>query len=211
MPPPARKSGISRRSWLLAGLATPLFRLRADAQSSSLATVFDGDTLRPVTPGFHFLAGKQLDRLRYGHTVVFLSKLTLYEDDHATVFRQSAQRFYVSCDLWDDEHFRVTIPGANPEAMNGLTAAHAESWCLDNISISALGMVPDRPFWLRFDLRTADPKELSSVVGDTGISLTSLIEFFSRRPGPGQPQWGFETRLRLADLHRSPSRGIRNE
>jgi hypothetical protein len=184
MPPPARKSGISRRSWLLAGLATPLFRLRADAQSSSLATVFDGDTLRPVTPGFHFLAGKQLDRLRYGHTVVFLSKLTLYEDDHATVFRQSAQRFYVSCDLWDDEHFRVTIPGANPEAMNGLTAAHAESWCLDNISISALG---------------------------TGISLTSLIEFFSRRPGPGQPQWGFETRLRLADLHRSPSRGIRNE
>jgi len=208
MTPPARKTGISRRSWLLAGLATSVFRLRAE----SLSTIFDGDTLRPVTPGFHFLTGKQLDRLRYGHTVVFLSKLTLFEDDHSTVFRQSPpQRFYVSCDLWDDEHFRVTIPGANPEAMNGLTAARAEAWCMDNISISALGMPPDRPFWLRFDLRTADPKEFSSVVGDTGISLTSLIEFFSRRPGPGQPSWGFETRLRLADLHRSPSRGTRNE
>jgi hypothetical protein len=211
MAPPARKSGISRRSWLLAGLATPLFRLRADAQSSSLATVFDGDTLRPVTPGFHFLAGKQLDSLRYGHTVIFVSKLTLYSDDHTTVFRQSAQRFSVSCDVWDDQHFRVTIPGAYPEARNGLTQGDAEAWCLDNVSISALGMAADRYFWLRFDLRTADPKEFSSVVGDTGISLTSLIEFFSRRPGPGQPQWGFETRLRLADLHRSPSRGIRNE
>ena len=207
MVPPARKTGISRRSWLLAGLAAPVVRLRADAFS----TLYDGDTLRPVTPGFHFLTGKPLERLRYGNTVVFLAKLTLFDDDHVTVFRQSAQRFSVSCDLWDDEHFRVTIPGANPEAMNGLTAARAEAWCLDNISISVLGMPPERVFWLRFDLGAADPKELSSVVGDTGISLSSLIEYLSRRPGPRQPHWGFETRLRLADLHRTPSRGMRNE
>lgn len=211
MTPPARKIGISRRSWLLAGLAAPLFRLRAEGQPSTLSTIFDGDTLRPVTPpSFHFLTGKPLENLRWGHTVVFVSKLTLFEDDHATVFRQTAQRFYVSCDVWDDDHFRVTIPGANPQAVNGLTASRAESWCLDNISISALGMAPDRTFWLRFDLRTADPKELSSVVNDVGLSLTSLIEILSRRPGRGQESWGFETRVRLADLRRSPSRGIRN-
>jgi hypothetical protein len=105
----------------------------------------------------------------------------------------------------------VTIPGANPEAKNGLTAADAEAWCLDNISISALGMAPDRPFWFRFDLRAADPKQFSTAVGDTGISLASLIEILSRRPGHGWDSWGFETRLRLADLRRSPSRGMRNE
>ena len=50
------------------------------------------------------------------------------------------------------------------------------------LAISALGMAPDRPFWLRFELRAADPKDLADVVGESGISLSGLIEFFSRQP-----------------------------
>ena len=55
---------------------------------------------------------------------------------------------------------------------------------MENLAISALGMAPDRPFWLRFDLRTADPKDLSRVWSDSGISVSGLIEIFSRTAGP---------------------------
>jgi hypothetical protein len=201
----ARDTRISRRSWLLAGLAIPLFRARAE----SLEVSFDGDNLRPVALNLHFLAGKALERLRCADTVLFLSQVTLFQDDHATVFRQVPQRFYVSYDVWE-ERFKVTIPGATPQSRWGLTAAQAESWCMENATISALGMAPDRYFWLRFDLRTADPKDFSQLVGDSGISIRALIEMFSRTPGPREPRWILETRMRLRDLRRTLARGVGN-
>ena len=197
----ARDNRISRRSWLLAGLAIPLFRARADG----LEVSFDGDTLRPVAPNLHFLTGKALERLRYADTVLFLSQVTLFRDDHATVFRQVPQRFYVSYDVWE-ERFKVTIPGATPESRFGLTASQAESWCLENATVSALGVVPDQYYWMRFDLRTADPKDYSRVVDESGISIRAFIELFSRPPGPRDPHWTLETRLRLRDVHRTLGR-----
>jgi len=201
---PARDNLISRRSWLLAGLAIPLFRARAE----SLEVSFDGDNLRPVAPGLHFLSGKALERLRYADTVLFLSQVTLYREDHATVFRQVPQRFYVSYDVWE-ERFKVTIPGATPESRWGLTASQAESWCMENATVSALGMAPDQYFWLRYELRTADSKDYSRVVNESGISIRAFIELFSRPPGPHEPNWMLETRMRLKDLHR-PGRGLGN-
>ena len=66
MPPHARDTGISRRSWLLAGLALPLFPARA---ASELSVVYEsdplrGDILRPVVQNLHFLTGKPLERLK---------------------------------------------------------------------------------------------------------------------------------------------------
>lgn len=200
---PARDIRISRRSWLLAGLAIPLFRARAE----SLEASFDGDNLRFVAPNLHFLTGKALERLRCADTVLFLSEVTVLRDDHASVFRQVPQRFYVSYDVWE-ERFKVTIPGATPESRLGLTAAQAEAWCMENAVVSALGMAPDQYYWLRFDLRTADSKDFSQVVGDAGISIRALIEIFSRNPGPRESHWTLETRTRLKDLRRTLARGV---
>lgn len=197
---------ISRRSWLLAGLAISLSRLRAE---SNLDVVFDGDNLRPVVTGLHFLTGKALDRLKDARTVVFLSQLTLLGDDHATVFRRVPQRFFVSYAIWD-EKFKVTIPGATPESRLWQTAEQAENWCLENIAISALGMPPDRPYWLRFDLRTADPRDLSRVWDDSKLSISGLIEIFSRKPDPDEFHRTMERHLRLMDLRRSMARGNRH-
>lgn len=201
----ARHKGISRRSWLLAGLGISLFRARAE----SLSVIFDGDSLRPVAPNLHFLSGRALDRLRDARTVVFLSQLTLLGEDRLTVFRRTPQRFYVSYAIWD-EKFKVTMPGATPESSMWPTAEQAENWCVENLAISALGMAPDRPYWLRFELRTADPKDLSRVWSDSGISVSGLIEIFSRRPEPNEPHWFMEKRLRLMDLRRTLARGNRN-
>jgi hypothetical protein len=196
----SRATRMGRRSWLAAGLALPLLIARA----GTLDVAFDGDTLRPVLPDLHFISGRALERLKDARTVVFLSQITLLRDDHITPFRHAPQRFYVSYDIWEGR-FKVTIPGATPESRLGLTAAQAEAWCMDNMTVSALGLAPDRDFWVRFDLRTADPKDMASIVSETGISISGLIEFFSRKPD-GEPHWFMERRLRLADLRRSPSR-----
>jgi len=186
----------------LAGLAIPLSQLRA---AESLGVTFDGDSLRVAAPTLHFLTGKPLERLKDAATVTFISQLTLFSDAEGTVFKRSAERLVVSYDLWE-EKFSVTIPGGGKRSLPNVTAAQAESWCLDNLAISALGLAPDRPFWLRFDLRTADRRELANVVGDSGLSLSGLIDLFSRKPGAGDQSWTLKRGpLRLLDLPRTSS------
>jgi hypothetical protein len=206
MAQPARNERFSRRSWLLAGLAIPLFRLRA---APSLNVSYDGDNVHVSAPDLHFLSGRPLQRLKEAATVVFVSRITLYSDNAGTIFRQVPARLIFSYDLWK-ETFAVSMPGGGPRSQSNLTAAQAEAWCMENLAISALGMAPDRPFWLRFDLRTASPKELGRVVGDSGISISGLIEIFSRKPGADDSSWTRSAGpLRLSDLPRIPGRGIR--
>jgi len=50
--------------------------------------------------------------------------------------------------------------------------------CLENAAISASGLAPDKPFRMRFELRSVQTRDLSRVMGDLGISLTSMIEIF---------------------------------
>ena len=109
---PARNERISRRSWLLAGLAIPLSRLRA---AEPLAVSFDGDNLRVAAPGLHFLTGKPLERLKDAATVTFLSQLTLFSDAQGRCSNGRPERLVVSYDLWE-EKFSVTIPGGEQAA-----------------------------------------------------------------------------------------------
>ena len=208
MPLPARGSEISRRSWLLAGLTVPLFPARG---AQPIEVTFDGDNLHVSAPSLHFLTGKPLERLKDAATVVFLSQLTLFSENHDVVFRRAPERFVVSYDLWE-EKFSVTQLGSTPRSTaHVLSAPAAEAWCLEGLAISGLGMAPDRPFWLRFELRTADQKELAGGVGEPGLNLRSLIELFSRKPGPDDPNWTREVGpLRLEDLRHAAGRGARN-
>jgi hypothetical protein len=203
----ARNGQISRRSWLLAGMAVPLFQARG---ADSFAVTFDGDSLHVSAPSLHFLSGKPLARLKNGSTVVYLSQLTLFGDAYATVLRRApVERFVISYDIWADDRFSVTVPGAR--SANNLSALATELWCLDSLAINAAGLAADRPFWLEFDMGTADQRELSSVVSGPGISLGSLILLLSRKPGLDDPQWRLRAGpLRLADLARTAGRGSRN-
>ncbi|MGA2268857.1 MAG: hypothetical protein ABSH44_10350 [Bryobacteraceae bacterium] len=208
MPGPARGSQISRRSWLLAGLTVSLSPARG---AQPIEVTFDGDNLHVSAPSLHFLTGKPLERLKDAATVVFLSQLTLFGENHDTVIRRVPGRFVVSYDLWE-EKFSVTQLGSAPRSTSHLlSAAAAESWCLEGLAISALGLAQDRPFWLRFELRPAEQKDLASGAGEPGLSLRSLIEMFSRRPGPDDLNWTREAGpLRLEDLRRAAGRGARN-
>jgi hypothetical protein len=198
----ARGNSISRRSWLLAGLALPL--LRARAADDVPPPRFDGDMLQPALPNFHFLKDKPLQRLDGGDTVAFVAQVSLFTDNgHTTVKTSPIQRFILSRDIWN-QTFKVTIPTLTPHDRLGLTLSQAESWCLENIMISAAGVPKDQPLWLRCVLRTVHQDDLSRVVGDRGISVMSLLEYLSRKPGVSEPEWSVVTPhpFRLQDLPR---------
>src|SRR5476649_1813370 len=174
MQQPSRGNKISRRSWLLAGLATPLFSVRA---AESLEVKFDGDNLHVSAPSLRFLIGKPLERLKDGASVAYVTQLTLFNDDHVTVVRRRTGRFVVSFALWE-EKFSVTQLVAAPGSR------------------------------LRFELATADQRDLSSMPDERGLSLSALVDFFSRKPKEGEPHWpALERRLRLSDLPRMTGRG----
>ena len=196
---------ISRRRWLLAGVAIPVSSLWA---AERLNVTWDGDDLHVAAPQLHFLAGKPLDRIKDGDSVVFLTQLTLTTDNFTTSLRRTPERFVFSYDLWE-EKFSVTKLGGGQRTVSHLSAAAAEAWCLDNVAISSTGLPQDRPFWLRFELRAA-AKDEAAVIGESGLSLTRLIEIFSRRPRDQQPQWTAEAGpLRLGDLKRLVGRAAR--
>jgi len=197
---------LSRRSWLLAGLTVPLFRAEAEPL---LNVTSDGDNLHVAAPQLHFLTGAPLARLKDGNLVVFLSQLTLFRDDHVTVIRRTPERFTVSYDLWE-EKFQVVMAVVGRSAAR-LSMEETENWCLGNLAISAAGLEGPRPFWLHFELRAAKEKEISSVAGDSGISMRGLIDVFSRKAGADEQRWAFHAGpLRLGELPRTVARRIRN-
>ena len=207
MPRDARDNGISRRSWLLACLAFPLFGARA---ADALSVNYDGDNLHPVDPGLHFLTQKTaaLDRLKDADAVTFVYWLQLFTIDRSVPRAESRGKFVVSYDIFE-ERFQVNFGG---RSQSGLTAVDAEKLCLERMAVSAAGIPQDLPFFLRLELRTAGPRELPSVTTDSGISLRAFVEIFSRKPGADDPHWGplESPRLRLSDLGRTPGRGARN-
>jgi len=204
-----KAGGISRRSWLLASIAVGVSRARGDA-SPRLDVLWDGDDLRVSVPGLHFLTGKPLERLHDGVSVAFISQLTLATDDWSTVVRRSPERFVFSYDLWE-EKFSITKLGTPPRTAAHLSAAAAEAWCVDNVAISTGGLTPERPFWLRLELRAAEPREEAAVIGEPGINLNRLIEMFSRRPRDMYPKWTAEAGpLRLGDLKKLAGRASRS-
>lgn len=199
----ARDRGISRRSWLLAGLAAPLFSARA---ADSLNVRYDGDTIHVAPPSVHFLTGKPLERLKDGSAVAYVGQLDLLNESRISV-RQQRSRFVVSYALWE-EKFSVTQLGREPRTVDGLSAVATEAWCFESLALSTMGIPTDRYFYLRFDLRTGGPRDLEEDSG-VGISIPALIERLGRK-NQAEIHWGpLELRVRLADLPRIAGRGSR--
>lgn len=191
---------MTRRAWLMATGVLPVSRVLSAAP---LSARWDGDNIYVAAPELHFLSGRPLERLKNGASVMFFSQLTLSTDAHVTVFRRLPERFVVSYDLWE-EKFSVTRLGGAPRSVSHLSAAAAEAWCLESMAISSAGLDPQRDFWLRLEMRATDSREEAAVLGEPGISITRLIEVFSRRPRSEQPQWILEAGpMRLSRIRRT--------
>jgi len=171
--------------------------------SEDVTVVRMQDDLKVAAPKLHFLSGKPLERLHNAMAVPFDFQLTLFNGSRDTPYRRSAERFVVSYDIWD-EQFSVTRMRSPRKTVMGLaSAASAETWCLDNLLISPAGVPGTNKLWLRLEIRAEDPRDVASVLGgDQGISLSGLVELFSRPPGNAQERWAVDSDpFRLSELN----------
>jgi hypothetical protein len=151
--------------------------------------------IRVTAASLHFLTGQSLSRLHDGATVPFDFQLVVFtgsgtSGSQNTVVARALERFVVSYDVWDEKFSVVRVRDFHRSAMR-LSAAGAESWCLENLFVPAASLPAGQPLWARLEIRTAESKE--PLPADSGINLSTLIEIFSRPSRPQQDRWSVES------------------
>ena len=174
---------------------------QSSAQALTVATV--GDALRIRAPGFSFLKGDPLTRLRDGRSVrVELAALVLPGPGKPAA--AAARRvFALSYDLWE-ERFAVTVVDARAQSVSHLALAAAEAWCVEQlvVPLSAIGALGrDVPFWIRLEYNVLD-SDGGSGSPDPGYTLQGLIDLLSRRQKADA-----SSRVLEAGPFRTPARG----
>src|SRR6185436_13263072 len=176
----ARGRPFGRRAAIvwLAWLVWPVER--SWAQTLTVDTV--GDSLRIRAPGFSFLKGDPLARLKDGRSVrVELAAMVLPAPGKSVV-ATTRRIFALSYDLWE-ERFAVTTVDKRAQSVSHLAQAAAEAWCVDQVSIpvNALGTLGrDLPFWVRLEYRILDG-DAPADSGESAYTLQALIDALSRR------------------------------
>ena len=154
--------------------------------------------LHVSAPSLHFLAGKSLSRLHDGAAVPFDFQLIISSGSKSNVVARSLERFMVSYDVWEEKFSVVRVRDFRRSGMR-LSAASAESWCLENLFVPAASLPAGQQLWARLEIRTAESKE--ALPADSGINLATLIEVFSRPSRPRQDRWSVESAsFQLGDL-----------
>jgi hypothetical protein len=150
--------------------------------------------LEITAPRLHFLGGgKSLERLHNGASVPFNFQVTIFTANKSRVFLKLPEQFVVSYDLWE-ETFKVVKTQAPRKFAAHLSSVAAEKWCLEQLQPSLSGLGEKELLWVSLDIRAEDGKDGHPLfgraeVGPPGISLTSLIDLFSRPPLREQSHW----------------------
>ena len=130
--------------------------MRVSAQTVTVDTV--GDALRIHAPGFSFLKGESLARLKDGRSVRVELVAAVLSAPGKSAAATTRRIFALSYDLWE-ERFAVTAVDARSRSVSHLMAAAAEAWCVEQLAVpvSALGALGrDLPFWIRLEYRLLD-------------------------------------------------------
>jgi len=168
--------------------------------SEDLIVRRSSDQIRVTAPRLHFLTGKSLQRLRDGAIVPFDFQLSIAAGSKGNVVERTVERFMVSYDLWQ-EKFRIVRISNMQKSSATLSANAAESWCLEHLLIQTSRLPVDKDLWARLEVRSAEPREQATALNDPGLSITTLIELFSRPHRTQQDHAFLETGpFHLADL-----------
>lgn len=142
-----------------------------------------GDAMTVRAPGFSFIKGEPLSRLKNGRSLRVDLELHVLSEPGGTAAAQTKQTFVLSYDLWE-ERYAVTMAGKAPKSTAYLTSSAAEAWCLEQLtmSVSSMGAFgQDSQFWVRLGYRIPE-REVQPESGNGGVySLQGLIDAFSPR------------------------------
>jgi len=159
-------------AWAAANLA---------AQAVTVSRVADAVAVK--APGFTFIKGEPLVRLKEGRSVRADLDLSVLPKPGDPAAAHSRQTFVLSYDLWE-ERFAVALVGSTPKSAAYLTSAAAEGWCLEQLTVpaAALGKLGrDLPFWIRLEYRILGRDNPGSADDDPGFTLRGLIDALSSR------------------------------
>ena len=173
---------LSKPSAFALAMAIMLVALGARLGSQSMTVSTNGGQLRVQSAGLHFLSGQPLVRLKDGLTVrVEIEMRVLAGPGDANAAAQVRQTFVLSYDLWE-ERFAAAVSGSGSRSVSHLTAAAAEAWCVEQLTVqvSALGQLRSRPFWIRLDAQIVDGQAAAREDGDL-TTLRGIIDTLSRR------------------------------
>jgi hypothetical protein len=149
------------------------------AQAVTVTRVADAVAVK--APGFTFIKGEPLARLKDGRSVRADLNLSVLARAGGSAAAHNRQTFVLSYDLWE-ERFAVTRVGPPARSASYLTSVQAETWCLEQLTVptTALGSLGrDVPFWIRLEYRILGD---NSGTGDAaGFSLRTLIDALSSR------------------------------
>jgi hypothetical protein len=176
-----------KRLLIIAAVAL-LFRKSAIAESLKLR--IDGDHLRVSAPQVHFLTAHALERLHNGAVVNYLLQLTVRAERTGKILARTPEHFTVSYDLWE-ERFAVKRLAVPERSASNLSASAAESWCIENLSMSVAQLPSDRPFWIVLEFESESVKD-SGNSAPGSLTLGNLIDIFSRKPRDESEIRGFE-------------------
>jgi len=159
-------------AWAAANLA---------AQAVTVSRVADAVAVK--APGFTFIKGEPLARLKEGRSVRADLDLSVLPKPGDPAAAHSRQTFLLSYDLWE-ERFAVALVGSAPKSAAYLTSTAAEGWCLEQLTVpaTALGRLGrDLPFWIRLEYRILGRDNPSGEDEGAGFTLRTLIDAFSSR------------------------------
>jgi hypothetical protein len=188
------------RSRILLIVVVGILGASLPAKSEFLIVERHGDHLEVSAPQIHFLEGKALETLHNGSTVTYDISLAVVAERAEKPALLLRERFLVSFDLWE-EKYSVVQAGPDGRAASRLTAAMAEAWCLENMPIP-LRAVPERQsFVVRLECHIKEEEKGSGGKNNSGLTLATLIEIFSRKRETEPPNWQATSELlRLDDL-----------
>jgi hypothetical protein len=163
---------------LLALLTWPTVRVSAQAVTVDAL----GNALKIRAPGFSFLKGEPLARLKDGRTVRVELAAMVLPGPRKSPAATTRRIFAVSYDLWE-ERFAVTPADARAKPVSHLALSAAEAWCVEQLTIplSALDdMGRGLPFWIRLEYRMLEGDSAPDS-SNSGYTLEALIDVLSRR------------------------------
>lgn len=159
-----------------------LSSLAVPSQAPRVTIVRVAGGIAAAAPDLGVIKGETLSRLKDGRIVRIDLDLAVLPGPGGPAAARGRQTFVLSYDLWE-ERFAVTLPGTPPRTSSYLTAAAAEAWCLEHVTIpiDTLGKLRDAPFWIRLEYRVHDGTPAAAADDSVGLSLRTLIDLFSRR------------------------------
>ena len=169
------------------------------AQSARLNVAREGDRLRFSAPHLRLLAGQPLEQLHDGRSVTYVFTVSLHVERGQARGASLTRQVVFSYDLWE-ERFSVARVDEPTTSASHLTAAAAEAWCIELLSLPASAAPADKTFVVKLECSL---REESAPPADAPATttLTGLIDFLSRKAPATPPRWeAVSAPLRLAEL-----------